>query len=248
MSDHDPQLQTVAALIGDASRATILLSLLGGRQLPASDLARRAHIAPATCSEHLAKLAAGGLVVGRTQGRSRYYHLASPEVADVLEGLLQLAPPMPVRSLKESTLTQQLHRARTCYDHLAGALGIAVTDAMQQAQWIRVDPHTDLFSITEDGTQQFAQWGLDLAPRRTRPLIRSCLDWSERRYHVAGQLGAAVAAWFFRAEWIERGTSGRVVRVTPRGVDGLHEVLGLVWPLPAEAQLTSELHEKSQNA
>ena len=248
MSDHDPQLQTVAALIGDASRATILLSLMGGRQLPASDLARRAHIAPATCSEHLTKLVAGGLVTGRAQGRSRYYRLASTEVAEVLEGLLQIAPPASVRSLQESTLTQQLHAARTCYDHLAGGLGIAVTEAMQQAQWLSADPDTGLLSITADGAQQFAQWGLVLAPRRARPLIRSCLDWSERQYHIAGQLGAAVAQWFFHEEWIERGGSGRIIRVTARGASALNEMLGLVWPpLPTQNHPTAPvLHDRNQ--
>lgn len=236
MSDREPQLHQIAALIGDPSRATMLLSLIGGRQLPASDLARRAHIAPATASEHLAKLMAGGLVRARVHGRYRYYQLASSDVATLLEALIAVTPPTPVRSLRESTMMTHLRLARTCYDHLAGLLGTGITDAMLSAGWLAIDPDTEMLIITDRGHEQFAYWKLPLQRNKGRPMIRSCLDWSERRYHVAGQLGSALAHWFFTERWIIRGASDRAVQVTEPGVVALHVNFGISWPPDMHAQ------------
>ena len=236
MSDHDPQLHWIAGLIGEPSRSTMLLSLMGGQQLTAGDLAKRSHIAPATASEHLKKLVAGGLVRVLVHGRHRYYRLASSEVASMLEGIMALAPPNPVRSLRESTMTKQLHLARTCYDHLAGSIGMTITEAMLKNGWLITDPATEMLAITNLGHQQFATWKLPLEPNRQRPMIRSCLDWSERRYHVAGQLGAVIAQRFFTEEWIMRGGSGRVVQVTESGVSALKSWFGIFWPPATQPQ------------
>ena len=236
MSDHDPQLHWIAGLIGEPSRSTMLLSLMGSQQLTAGDLAKRSHIAPATASEHLKKLAAGGLVRVLVHGRHRYYRLASSEVASMLEGIMALAPPNPVRSLRESTMTKQLHLARTCYDHLAGSIGMTITEAMLKNGWLITDPATEMLAITNQGHQQFATWKLPLEPNRQRPMIRSCLDWSERRYHVAGQLGAVIAQRFFTEGWIVRGGSGRVVQVMESGVGALKSWFGISWPPAIEPQ------------
>lgn len=230
MSICDPQLHKVAALMGDASRATMLVQLMGGRQLPASDLARLARVSPATASEHLAKLVAGGLVQVRRNGRHRYYALASPEVARVVESLMGLAPAEPVRSLLGSTRKAQLRAVRTCYDHLAGALGVGLTDAMIARGWLSFDATYDALTLTPDGQRQAQQWGWALEPRHRTPLVRPCLDWSERRYHVAGQVGRALAAWLFANRWIIRGTLDRVVLVTEEGRQALADRLDMSWP------------------
>lgn len=235
----DPELHTVAALMGDPSRATMLLHLMGGRQVPASDLARAARISPATASEHLAKLVAGGLIQGRRHGRHRYYTLANPEVARVVEGLLSLAPAEPVRSLRGSARQTQLRAARTCYDHLAGILGMHITEALMAYEWLSFDPTQDAMTLTDAGWEQAARWGWNLDSRRRMPVVRPCLDWSERRYHVAGQVGRAMATWLFDQGWITRGSADRLVLVTETGRHALAEHFGLEWPPPI-----SSAHER----
>ncbi|MCY0898537.1 MAG: helix-turn-helix transcriptional regulator [Firmicutes bacterium] len=165
----DPEVNTVASLIGDASRATMLVHLMGGQQLPASDLARIAHVAPATASEHLAKLVAGGLIRVRQHGRHRYYALASPEVARVIEGLMTLAPAEQVHSLRSSTRHQQLREARICYDHLAGALGTGLTEAMTAQGWLTFDTTQDALTLTPAGLNQATIWGWKIGKRKILP-------------------------------------------------------------------------------
>lgn len=228
----DPELHAIAALMGEPSRATILIHLMGGRQVPASDLARAARVTPATASEHLAKLVAGGLVRVRSQGRRRYYALASSEVARVVEGLLSLAPAEPVRSLRSSTRHVQLRTARTCYDHLAGVLGILVTESLIAQAWLTFDPTQDAMTLTAAGRMQAARWGWEIDLTRRMPLVRPCLDWSERRYHVAGQVGRALAAWLFDQGWVVRGSVERVVLVTETGKRAMAEHFGFAWPPP----------------
>lgn len=226
----DPELHTVAALMGDPSRATMLVHLMGGRQLPASELAQVARVAPATASEHLAKLVAGGLVQVRRHGRHRYYALASPEVAQVVEGLMGLAPPEPVCSLGTATRHAQLRAARTCYNHLAGRLGTSLTDAMVVRGWLTFDPVYEVLALTPQGKQQAAQWGWALDPRYRVPLVRPCLDWSERRYHAAGQVGRELATWLFSQGWVMQKGVDRIVWVTDDGRCALEEWFGLIWP------------------
>lgn len=226
----DPQLHTVAALMGDASRATMLVHLMSGRQLPASELAQAARVSPATASEHLAKLVAGGLVQVRRHGRHRYFALASPEVAHVVEGLMRFAPPEPVRSLKTSTHQAQLRAARTCYNHLAGSLGTRLTEAMVAREWLTFDSVYDVLTLTPRGEQQATQWGWTLDAHQRTPLVRPCLDWSERRYHAAGQVGRELAGWFFAQGWVRRTAADRIVWVTDDGRLALKEWFGVSWP------------------
>lgn len=226
----DPEWHAVAALMGDPSRAAMLLQLMGGCQRPASELAYAARVSPATASEHLAKLVAGGLVQMRRHGRHRYYGLASPEVAQVVETLMGIAPVAPVRSLRGATRQAQLKAARTCYDHLAGELGTALADAMLAQQWLTYDETHDALALTPEGLRQADTWGWALDSRQRMPLVRACLDWSERRYHAAGQVGRALAQWMFAQGWLVRGSESRVVLVTEDGRHALETWFNLPWP------------------
>ena len=222
-----PNIVEVASLIGDASRASMLMCLLGGKSLPANELARAARITPQTASSHLAKMVEGGLLVHESYGRHRYYRLANSEVGQALEALNAIAPQKPVRSLRESDESRALHFARTCYDHLAGEVGVAWTDKMLQLVLLKEQERD--FVLTAEGEQWFGDFGIDLDGIRggRRHFARKCLDWSERRYHMAGALGAAVTSRLFDLGWIERILGGRAIRVTDRGFRGLEDKFGL---------------------
>ena len=223
-----PDLVSVAALIGDPSRAMILVRLLGGRAVPASELAAAAKITPQTASAHLSKLVNGGLLTVESHGRHRYYRLANEGVAHALETLNAIAPGRPLRSLRESDESRRLRFARTCYDHLAGEVGVAVTDQLLEQGALR--PQGRDYELTATGDEVFARLGIrvsDLVGER-RQFARQCLDWSERRYHLAGALGAALLARLTDLDWIERVGGSRAVRVTARGREGLQVQLGLV--------------------
>jgi DNA-binding transcriptional ArsR family regulator len=219
----EADIASVAAAIGHPARGAMLLAMLGGRALPATDLARAAGVSRSTASAHLAQLTSAGLVVVERQGRHRYHRLAGEEVAEAIERLAAIAPPTPVRSLGESNRNTAQRAARSCYDHLAGELGVALTDrlcdagALDRATLALLDP------------APFAALGVDVAglARGRRPLIRSCIDWTERRPHLAGALGAAVLATLLDAGWIVRRPRGRAVAVTPRGRAGLQDAIGL---------------------
>jgi DNA-binding transcriptional ArsR family regulator len=222
-----PNIVEVASLIGDTSRGAMLMCLLGGKALPASELARAARITPQTASSHLAKMVEGRLLVHESHGRHRYYRLASAEVGQALEALNSIAPPKPVRSLRESEQSKALQFARTCYDHIAGEVGVTLTDKMLELSLItKVDRD---FVVTEDGANWFVDFGINLNSigRGRRHFARQCLDWSERRYHMAGALGAAVTSRLFELEWIVRIPGGRAVRVTNSGFRGFEQELGI---------------------
>jgi len=222
--DGDVDIASVAAAIGHPARGRMLLEMLGGRALPATDLARAARVSRSTASAHLAQLTAAGLVAVERRGRHRYHRLAGAAVADAIEGLAAIAPAQPVRSLGEGNRATAHRAARSCYDHLAGALGVAVTDGLCAAGGLERD------TLVFRDRDPFAALGVDLDAlgQGRRPLTRSCLDWSERRPHLAGRLGAAVLHTLFDAGWVVRRSSGgRAVAVTPRGVAGLGEVLGI---------------------
>lgn len=226
--DSNPNIVEVASLIGDPSRAAMLLYLLGGKALPASELARAARVTPQTASFHLAKMVDGGLLVHESYGRHRYYRLASTEVGQALEALNAVAPTKPVRSLRESDQSKALHFARTCYDHIAGVVGVALTDKMLELEVLKEGEGLD-FVITSDGMKWFGDFGIDLSgiQRGRRHLARQCLDWSERRHHMAGALGAALTNRLFELEWISRIPGGRAVRVTDKGFKGVEAEFGL---------------------
>lgn len=225
----NPNLAEVAALIGDQSRAAMLVSLLGGKALPAGDLARAARISPQTASAHLAKLVQGGLLIQETYGRHKYFRLASSEVGQALEALQTISPAKPVRSLRESDQLLALQFARTCYDHLAGKIGVALTDRLL-AMGLLEKAGQD-FIVSAAGKTWLQKFGVETAinPKSRRYFARQCLDWSERRHHLAGSLGAALAKRLFELKWIENLPDGRAVRVTAAGVKGLAEQFGLTF-------------------
>jgi DNA-binding transcriptional ArsR family regulator len=195
----------------------MVLALTEADTLPASELASRARISNATASAHLAKLVAGGLLEADRRGRQRYYRLSSPEVAGVIERLAAISPSHPAQSLREATVGKLVRAARTCYDHLAGRLGVAITDAFHQEGLIV--PVDGTYRVTAKGRDRFSELGIEVADleRGRRPLIRPCLDWSEQRPHVAGALPAAFTERMLRLGWLRRLPGSRAVRLSPTG-------------------------------
>lgn len=231
----------VAAAIGEPGRARILNALGDGRALAASVLANEAGVAPSTASAHLTRLADAGLIVAEVSGRHRYYRLAGPLVAEALEALSALAPPEPVRSLRDHTRAAALRRARACYDHLAGRLGVEVMAALLARGHLaggdgRHDPararldrysaagHDFTYTVTESGERFFADFGLALS--RT-PTVRYCVDWTEQRHHLAGGLGAQLLARFLDLGWVRRMPVGRALLVGETGLAGLGRTFGV---------------------
>lgn len=222
-----PNLAEVAALIGDPSRAAMLVSLLGGKTLPAGELARSARISPQTASTHLAKLVNGGLLIQEVYGRHKYFRLAGSEVGQALEALQVISPVKPVRSLREADQAHALQFARTCYDHLAGKIGVALTDRLLELNLLT--PAGKEFVLSAEGKAKLHNFGVevDKNPKSRRCFARQCLDWSERRHHLAGSLGASLTRRLFELNWIESVPQGRAVRVTAAGVKGLWDEFGL---------------------
>jgi DNA-binding transcriptional ArsR family regulator len=217
-------LAAVAQLIGEPTRAAMLIGLVGGRELTATELARLAELSAPATSLHLGKLVHGGLILGRRAGRHRYFRLASSDVAHALEalGAIATAAPLPRSPRPVSPERAALRAARTCYDHLAGVLAIELADALERARLVRSEPTE--FRVTPAGTTWFADaLQIDVATlaRTRRTLARRCLDWTERRPHLAGALGAAVLDQFLERRWIARLRDTRALRVTPRGTVAL---------------------------
>ncbi|MEU7701808.1 ArsR/SmtB family transcription factor [Streptomyces sp. NPDC015492] len=220
-------LAALAALFADETRAAFLLALLDGRAWTSGELARHAGVAPSTASEHLGKLVAGGMLAEERQGRHRYVRLADPGVAHLVEDLAARSEPAvapPPRSLGAASAGRAMARGRTCYDHLAGRLGIAIAEAMTVRGLLRQDTG---FALTDRGLAWFDELGVPLVRRGRRPLARGCLDWTERRPHLAGLAGAALCRHALEAGWCERIGSERAVRVTARGERELHAHLGI---------------------
>jgi DNA-binding transcriptional ArsR family regulator len=223
------ELASLAALLADETRAAICLALLDGRAWSAGELAAHTRVAPSTATEHLNRLVDGGLLIERRQGRHRYVQLADASVAHLLEDLSARFEPRQdsVHGLRAVTANAALRRGRTCYDHLAGRLGVAVTDAMTVAGLL---DQTGGFALTETGLCWLTDTlGVGPADLRTakRPLARGCLDWTERRQHLAGTAGAKLCEKFFDNGWVARIGSGRAVRLTTTGQAALRDLLGL---------------------
>ncbi|KAB2971914.1 winged helix-turn-helix transcriptional regulator [Streptomyces sp. SS1-1] len=222
-----PRLARLAALIADETRAACLLALLDGRAWTAGELARHAGVAPSTLSEHLGKLVAGGLLAEERQGRHRYVRLADARTAQLVEDLVaQVSPgarPAP-RNLREAGAHSAMARARTCYDHLAGRLGIALTDALTARGLLRQDTG---FALTDAGVGWFGAAGIPLERTGRRPLARACLDWTERRPHLAGVAGAALCRHALDTGWCVRIGSERAVKVTAAGERAFLGLLGV---------------------
>jgi DNA-binding transcriptional ArsR family regulator len=222
-----PIIAEVAALVGDPARATIVLSLLDGRALTASELALAAHITPQTASTHLAKLTQAGLLSVVRDGRHRYFQLASPTVVEMIEGLVAVALLKRPRYRPLSREARALGAARICYDHLAGRLSVDLTDAFVAREYIVL--HGEVAEITTAGTRAFTAFGVALPRLRStrRHLCRLCLDWTERRPHIAGAIGGAITRRYFDLRWMERMTHSQAVIVTPLGQRGFRKTFGI---------------------
>ncbi|WP_238598725.1 ArsR/SmtB family transcription factor [Saccharothrix sp. ALI-22-I] len=221
------ELANLAALLADRSRARFLLALMDGKAWTSSELANAAEVAPSTASEHLTRLVQGGLLVERRQGRHRYVQLAGPKQARLLEDLLgYLGPTEPPKpTLSASAANQALRRGRTCYDHLAGRLGVAITDAMTARGLL-----TDDLAVTDQGLAWLRDELAFTPPSTRRPLAKACLDWTERRSHLAGTAGAHVCAQLHARNWVRKIGTSRAVRLTPTGEAALHDLLGVSTP------------------
>ncbi|HZE37533.1 MAG TPA: winged helix-turn-helix domain-containing protein [Stackebrandtia sp.] len=240
--EGDVDITPIAALLADASRAKVLNALGDGRALPASVLAGEAGVSASTVSAHLAKLVDGGLLRVERHGRHRYFRFASPKVATLLETMALLSPTAPVRSLREGNRAQALRSARTCYDHLAGRLGVRIMRSLLDRGAIAGgdgyfdvdDPGSDHLSgqgseidyeLTEDGQSFLDKLGVHIPPGRRR-LVRYCVDWSEQQHHLAGRLGRAILDHTLREDWVRR-SSARALRVTDSGRAALLEHFGI---------------------
>jgi DNA-binding transcriptional ArsR family regulator len=218
---NGPAIATIASLIGDPARASMLSALMGGHELTATELAREGGVTPQTASGHLARLLDGGLVLAAQRGRHRYFRLASPAIADLLETLMGVAGDAGPSRTRPGPRDEALRRARVCYDHLAGEEGLRLADGMVASGWLASADES--FALTIAGRSAFASRGIDMAALEAarRPLCRACLDWSERRPHLGGALGAALLRQFLEAGWLRRLEGSRVLAVTPKGRAGL---------------------------
>jgi len=219
----DVDVARVAALIGDDARAAMLLALGGGIPLSAGDLAARARVSAQTASEHLAKLVAGGLLCSERRGRFNYFWVAHSGVTHAIEALGQLAPQRAPNALSEMTKAQALRNARTCYDHLAGKLGVALFEVLVRRRALK---HPDGEVVLGPRARVvFAELGVDLAgfDRGRRRLAATCLDWTERKPHLSGALGAALCSAFFSNGWCARTPANRAIVVTQKGRRALQE-------------------------
>jgi DNA-binding transcriptional ArsR family regulator len=216
-------MSEVAALIGDRARGEMLSALVSGRALTAKELAYVAKITPQTTSEHLSKLVEAGILTFSTRGRFRYFRLASPAVNQMLEVIMTVAASKRVPPVREHTLV----RARICYDHLAGELGVAIADSLIRSGHLILGQ--DGGEITESGEVFLSKLAIDVAGsrRRRRAFCRPCLDWSERRCHIAGAIGAAIAQRCFDMKWIKRVDESRALFITPTGEKELFATFGI---------------------
>ncbi len=210
----------VASLIGDVARANILSALMDGRAFTAGELARHAGVSASTTSGHLSKLAQAELIALEKQGRHRYYRLASPEIAHAIEALMAVAATGPKRHRPVGPQDVALRTARACYDHIAGRLGVALADALCEHGHIVLTDGATL--VTDKGRRFFSDFGVDLdaVARSSRPLCRTCLDWSERRPHLAGRLGATLLDRSIGLGWVTRVPNSRALKITVAGRRG----------------------------
>jgi DNA-binding transcriptional ArsR family regulator len=236
MTAGDTDLAALGAVLAEPARAQMLLALGDGRALAASVLAAEAGVAPSTASGHLSRLVGAGLISVLPQGRHRYYRLAGPEVGELIEMLARVAPAAPVRSLRQGTRAEAVRTARTCYDHLAGRLGVNLFAALLAAGHVTGgdgthDPmraHDDRLSapgkdvdyrLTASGRDALGELGVAVPRPRGEAgvALRYCVDWSEQRHHLGGAVGRALTARLLELRWLRRADAGRAVFVTSRG-------------------------------
>ena len=223
----DSDLTVVGALLAEPARAKILLALADGRALAASVLASEAGVAASTASHHLARLVDAGLITATARGRNRYFTLAGPRVGELIEAVARVAPPQPISSLRQGTRAHAVRYARRCYDHLAGRLGVAVADALQEHGVLTADEGSDGYTVTDHGAHALADLGIDV---RAGDVARGCLDWTEQRQHVAGPIGRALMDRLLELGWVTRDATSRAVRLTESGRESLPRRLGVRLP------------------
>lgn len=251
--EGEPDIARIAALIGDPARAQVLLALLGGHTLPAAVLAAESGVGAATMSVHLAKLVDGGLLSVERRGRNRYFRLADPGVAESLAALARISPSRPRESLRQHNRAEALRFARTCYDHVAGEVGVALMDQLLSHGLISGPTTADAdpsrgpedadepnYQLTVAGRRTMASFGLDLNQfTARRDIVGICADWSHGSYHLAGSLGAALTRRLLDLEWLRRDSGTRILRVTATGAPGLQDVYGVRFDLePNRTQAT----------
>jgi len=224
-----PNIAAIAAMVGDPARANMLTALLNGAALTASELALEANVTKQTASSHLGKLEDAGLVAVEAQGRHRYYRLADADVAGLLETLMGVAA--RAKALRTRPGPKALRRARLCYDHLAGELGVSLFDAFIKNKWMTPGPEKT-FALTRLGRVKVQTFGVDIEEleQGARPICRACLDWSVRRHHLAGALGAAILEQVFERNWAEQKRGSRVIEFTRIGEAGLKRVFQISEP------------------
>lgn len=234
----DANIAAIASLMADESRATILMALSDGRSLPAGELAQMARVAPSTASWHLDKLVEGRLLEVESWGKHRYFRVAGPQVVGAIEALAPLAPDKPIRSWRQSRVAGRVRFARTCYDHLAGELGVKFTRALVD-QGLLFEAE-DGYEVAEEGISCLREFGVDLSGRkgRTRFAPRH-VDWSERFHHFAGPLAKATTTRLFELDWLVRVPRSRAVRLTGAGELGLREHFGF------SVEDDREVHQKT---
>jgi DNA-binding transcriptional ArsR family regulator len=224
----DPDVSSIGALIGDPARAAMLFALLDGRTLPATELARRAGVSPTAASGHLAKLVAGRLLVVEPAGRQRFYRIAASDVGRAMEALAVVAKPPKIVALTRAAFQNKCASARSCYDHLAGKLGVGLTDAFL-ARHVIVPAGSDDYRLTVDGKAYLLTLGIDVEPLllRKRHFARQCLDWTERRPHLAGALGFAVRGHLLAQDWIACTRGSRAICITTDGYAAIEQHFNL---------------------
>jgi len=221
-----PTIAGLASLLGDPARANMMAALMSGKALTAGELAQEASVTPQTASGHLARLVDAGLLLVEVQGRHRYFRIAGPDVAEVIETLEVLATRAGNLRTRPGPRDPSLRVARRCYDHLAGAAGVALFDALVAQAVLTAGP--DGLALTAEGRTRLSAAGIDLAAleKRSRPLCRACLDWSERRPHLAGSLGAALLAMFLARKWLRVDPASRALLFSPEGRKAFDAFLG----------------------
>jgi DNA-binding transcriptional ArsR family regulator len=230
MSASQPSIAEVAALVGNPARANVLMALLDGRALTATELAHAAGVSPQTTSGHLAKMTEARLLALTKQGRNAYYRLASPLIGQMLEGIMAVAAGGPPRYRPRWHGDDALRAARTCYDHLAGQLGVALADALAERELLVLADDGGV--VTPAGEDFLSTFGIDLRAlsHGRRTFCRPCLDWSERRFHLAGAVGAELASRCFELDWIARVRDTRAVAITSKGQQGFAATFGVSVP------------------
>ena len=229
-----PNIVNIAALIGDHARAAMLTALMSGEALTATELAAEACITKQTASSHLSKMKDAGLVKVASQGRHRYYRLAAPDVANLLENLMGIAQRTGATRIRPGPRDPALRKARICYDHLAGNLAVSVYDAFCEKEYIHIERENDngtpKVQLTDKGRQFCTDIGIDIAlpPKSRRPECRSCLDWSERRFHLAGGIGFSILEYCYRNRLAKRIEGTRVIEFSARNEKVFRETFRII--------------------